>query len=105
MSIPRPTKAQSRLDNWVYIGDDNDFLSHLKLQFPSSNGIRLKFISNEIKDKDMVFFDSVFCSYKEIVEAFSNPLIQDVKKRIVYADQSFYLGSDTSDDRGEVVQI
>ena len=53
----------------------------------------------------MIFFDSGFSSYKEIIEGFSNPLIQNVKKRIVYADHSFYLGSDTSDDRGEVVQL
>jgi len=105
MSVPRRAKAQTRLVNWVYIGDDDDFLSDLRLQLPSSNGFRLTSISDEIKDNEMVLFDSGFCSYKDIVGAFSDPLIQHVKKRIVYVDRSFYLGSDTSDDRGEVVQL
>lgn len=105
ISEPSQSKDQTSIGNWGYVGNDQDLFSRLDLHLPSSNGVQFTSVSEELKDRDMVFLDGNFCSYKDIVETFSKPSIQQVKKRIVYFDHSFYLGSDTSDNRGEVVQL
>lgn len=105
ISAPDSSKASARLDTWVYLGENEQFFEQLKFKLPSSKGIILQAISDEIKEGDIVFFDSSSFTFSEIIQAISNPLIEKVKKRIVYPDHSFYLGSDASDERGEVVTL
>ncbi len=105
ISAPGSSKAQLKLDTWVYLGENEQFFEQLKLKLPSSKGVIFKAISDEIKDGDIVFFDSNFSTFHDIIEAISNPLIEKAKKRIIYRDHSFYLGSDASDEKGEVVTL
>ena len=105
ISAPPSSKPQAKCATWAYIGEDEQFFKLLKLKLPSSKGLNLKTVEDEIEDVDMVFFDSSFFTYDEIIGLISKPLIEKVRKRIIYRDHSFYLGSDASDERGEVVKL
>ncbi len=105
ISAPGASKAKEKFDSWVYLGDDDQFFEKLKLRFDASKGFKRRAIEDEIKEVEIIFFDSSFISYQDIIKSISNPLIQKVKKRIICRDHSFYLGSDASDERGEVVDL
>jgi len=105
ISAPVSSKAHAKVTTWVYMGENEDFFEELKLKLPSSKGLILKAISDEIKEGELVFFDSSCFTFTDIIQAISNPLLEKVKKRIIYLDHSFYLGSDASDERGEVVTM
>jgi len=51
----------------------------------------------------LLFFDSKMLSYKEIISCFGQQKDVGSRKRIISTDGTYYLGSDTSYDRGEVV--
>ncbi len=105
ISAPGRSKPQAKFATWAYIGDDEQFFKRLKLKLPSSKGLNSRVIEEEIKDVEMIFYDSKFFAFHDIIKSISNPLLEKVKKRIIYRDHSFYLGSDTSDERGEVVDL
>ncbi len=105
ISVPLSPKIHAKFDTWAYIGDDVQFFNSFKLKSPASKAYNLRAISDEIEGVDLIFFDASFCTFKEIIEAISNPLLKNVRKRIICRDHSFYLGSDASDERGEVVNL
>lgn len=105
ISFPHSKSNPTKIESWVFLGNNDQFFNRLKLSLPSSKGMSMIEVPAEIKDVDMILMDSSFISFETIIEAISNPLVKSVKKRIVYGDQSFYLGSDTSDERGEVVKF
>ena len=105
VSISDGSKRSTQFNTYGYLGDDEEFLEKMKIKFPSSKVERYIEISDQLKNVEIVFFDSSFMPYKDIIEAIDNPLLEKVKKRIIYHDHSFYLGSDSSDERGEVVQL
>ena len=54
-------------------------------------------------ETDMLFFDSNVLSYKQIITCFALQKDLVPRKRIISEDGTYYLGSDTAYDRGEVV--
>ena len=102
---PRSSKPRATIHSWAYIGNDDQLFKKLQLKLGTSKGFNLRAVGDEIKDVDLVFFDRNFFSYDEMIRSISNPLIEKVRKRIIYRDHSFYLGSDISDERGEVVDL
>lgn len=105
ISVPRSSKNQTNFDSWAYIGGDLRIYNKLKLALSSPKEFIREKVSNDISNVEIIFFDSNFLTFKEIIEMFSDPLLKNVKKRIIFHDHSFYLGSDNSNERGEVVQI
>lgn len=102
---PGSSKPRGTIQSWAYIGNDDQLFKKLQLKLDSDKGFNLRAIGEEIKEVDMVFFDRNFFTYDELIKSISNPLIEKVRKRIIYRDHSFYLGSDISDERGEVVDL
>ncbi|MEL4455899.1 glycosyltransferase family 2 protein [Lutimonas vermicola] len=90
-------------DTWIYFGNDKQVFEKLKNKYPFSNGLYEQPAGKEFLQPELAFFDSKNLSYTKIIERISDPNFSGVKKRIISADQSFYLGSDASDERGEVV--
>ena len=104
--IGQPTsKPVSDRANWIYAGDDPKLFDLLKKKFPDSRGSQLTQIEKDKVDQEIVFFDSKTTKFAEIVKEMHKPYLSSLKKRIVAQDHSFYLGSDSSNERGEVVPL
>ncbi len=69
--------------------------------------------TTEVRDKlptdhthfDMIVFDNAFISNKEIIEMIAQLKSVKISKRIIPKNTSFLIGSDSSTDRGKVVQF
>ena len=96
---------QVMFDSWTYYGNDKQLFERLKIKYPFSNGLYEKSAGKEIQQSELAFFDSNSLSYAKIIERIGDPILSGVKKRIISADQTFYLGSDASDQRGEIVKL
>ena len=104
--IGQPTpKSVSDASNWIYAGDDPKLFNLLKKKFPDSRGSQLTQIEKDKVDQEIVFFDSKTTKFADIINEMHKPYLSSLKKRIVAQDHSFYLGSDSSNERGEVVQL
>ncbi|MEN8124079.1 MAG: glycosyltransferase family 2 protein [Bacteroidota bacterium] len=57
----------------------------------------------DISGFDTIFIDQNYVSNKEIIQIFQEEQLQNLSKRIISKDSNFYLGSDSSIDKGEVV--
>jgi GT2 family glycosyltransferase len=88
---------------WMYIGNNELIFHQLKNQYPELTGSMIYEPPEKDLETDMLFFDSNMLSYKQIISCFV--LQKDVasRKRIISIDGTYYLGSDTSYGRGEVV--
>ena len=91
--------------DWLYVGDDKLLLEGLKTLFTNSKNYDICQFDDEIPSCQIVFLDSKAGTYSQIIEIISKTELRQVKKRILSQDHKFYLGSDSSNHRGEVVQI
>ena len=105
IAVPKKTKRAAEIKSFVFIGEDRECYAALKN--------KLKPVKSEIINTpelytggyDYVFFDSKSLGYSEIIENIGKPEFFGVKKRLLSKDQNFYLGSDYSDRRGEVIEL
>ena len=89
--------------NIVIIGDkSNSYQNILDIVKPKKVKITKKFLL-DFSEFDTVFFDQKFMSNSDIIKYFKAKQLQDVSKRIISKNSKFYLGSDTSSSKGEVV--
>ena len=102
---PAISKPGSDTANWIYAGDDQKIFHLLKKKFPNSKGSLLTQIEKENLHWEVIFFDSKSIKFGEIVDEMHHSNIYPLRKRIIAQDHSFYLGSDSSNERGEVVQL
>lgn len=63
------------------------------------------YISNHTKDFVEIIFDNHTILFKNIIETIVNCSSKSIRYRIIPAQSSFYIGSDSSESRGEVVTI
>jgi len=105
VSVSSDKGDQVMFNTWIYFGNDKQLFEKLKNKYPFSKGLYEKSAGKEFQQPELAFFDSKNLSYTKIIESISDPILRGVKKRIISADQSFYLGSDASDERGEVVNL
>lgn len=91
--------------DWVYVGKNKKLFDRLKTLFSDPKAVALKEVEEAISNHQVVFFDSKELASSHIIKAISNPEFDQVKKRIISEDHRFYLGSDSSNTRGEVVHI
>lgn len=93
------------LTNWLYAGSDESVFDLLKKKFPGTQG----YLSTQVGERDIheefIFFDSKSLKYGQIIHEMHQPGLAQIRKRIIAQDGSFYLGSDTSNERGEVVPL
>ncbi len=89
----------------LLIGKDSIKYERLKLIL---NPIQVDFsdaISDNFSDYDRLVFDGDLFSFKEIINNFKKLKSYYIQLRIIPGDTSFYIGSDTSIGRGEIVEF
>ena len=106
-SVAKATDEQVPLTfhSWVCLGHDEKVFNRIKIKFPRASGRLLSSLDDRISESEVVFFDMGSLSCGEIIEGMSHPALAEVKKRIISEDHSFYLGSDVSFERGEVMAL
>lgn len=103
--VPKNSEKPAEIKSFVFIGEDQDCYAQMR---DTINPLKSKIIKNpDLKsyDYDYVLFDTKSVSYSEIIENMAKPEFSGVRKRLLSKDRSFYLGSDHSDKRGEVVVL
>ena len=88
---------------WIYIGKDELTYQRLKKRYPTMAGTMMSEASERALETDLLFLDSKELSFKHMITCFSQQRDVASRKRIISEDGTYYLGSDTSYDRGEVV--
>ena len=102
-SLKNTEGPENKCVNWAYLGDNEMIFSKLQNKLPDASGIVIHEISKKAMEVDMLFFDSSYLSFTEIISCLAQQKDLAFAKRIISEDGSFYAGSDTSDGRGEVV--
>lgn len=98
-------KPENKCGDWAYLGDNEMIYNKLINKFPGAEGRMIQEISKKTMDIDMLFFDSAYVTFTEIISHLAQQKKLSFAKRIISEDGSFYIGSDTSDGRGEVVLL
>ena len=102
-SLKNTEKPENKCANWAYLGANKKIYSKLQNELPDAAGSMIHEISKKEMEVDMLFFDSSYLSFTEIISCLAQQKDHTFAKRIISEDGSFYAGSDTSDGRGEVV--
>ena len=105
MIRPKETKTFSVITNWVYAGNDESVFDSLKKKFSDTQGFLMTEVEEHHINQEIIFFDSNSQKYGEIIHEMQQPGLAETRKRIIAQDGSFYLGSDSSNERGEVVPL
>lgn len=90
---------------WVYLGEDDLMLDRLKALYPDTLNYSMEQLDVELDTARSIFFDSKTLKFSEIIDKVSMSSLRDSRKRIIAQDHSFYLGSDSSNERGEIVEL
>ncbi len=90
---------------WVYLGEDKLMLDRLKALHPDSLCYSMQHLDIDLDTARTIFFDSKSLKFSQIIDKISMSSLRDSRKRIISQDHRFYLGSDTSNERGEVVEL
>ena len=103
-------KEKNESDNRIksrilFIGDNQEIFHRIKQKSQAKKAEISTKIPLNIADFDVVIFDSAFMAYKEIIKYFQDEKLQNICKRIIPKYTNFYIGSDTSTGRGEVVKF
>jgi len=105
MSLKNTDRPEIKCVNWAYLGKNEMVYSKLLNKLPDTSGSMIHEISNKTMEVDMIFFDSAYLTFTEIIISLAQQSGLSYAKRIISEDGSFYIGSDTSDGRGEVVLL
>ncbi len=105
------SKEKSESDNnriksrILFIGDNQEIFNKIKHKLQTEKAQISNSIPLNIADFDTIIFDSVFMPYKEIIKKFQLLELENISKRIIPKHTNFYIGSDSSTSRGEVVKF
>lgn len=102
-TIPHPKHRRDTFKTWMYIGNNESIFHQLENQYPELAGSMIYEPSKKGLETGILFFDSNMLSYNQIINCFALQKDFASKKRIISIDGTYYLGSDTSYDRGEVI--
>lgn len=101
----KETKIVPVITNWIYAGSDDAIFDLLKKKYPDTQGCIMDQVDVSNVNQEIIFFDSNSLEYSQIVQEMHQPVLHKLRKRIIAQDHSFYLGSDTSNERGDVVRL
>ena len=101
----KETKTVPVMTNWIYAGNDKAIFDLLQKKFPGTQGCLMTQVEGHTINQEIIFFDSNSQKYGQIIHEMNQPELRELRKRIIAQDRSFYLGSDTSNERGEVVPL
>jgi len=91
--------------NILYVGKDKEIYKKLVLQIKPTISKITDQIEDINGDFDTVFFDNTFVSNKEIIKLIQEVQLKNISKRIIPRNTNFYIGSDSSTNRGEAIQF
>ena len=100
-----PQKQENKISKWTYIGGNEMIYHKLQSMFPEATGSMLSSILEQPIVADKLFMDSSDLSFSQIISCIDRQNKMGSLNRIIDEDGIFYLGSDTSQNRGEVVFI
>jgi GT2 family glycosyltransferase len=91
--------------NIIYVGKDKEIYKKLVLQIKPTISKITDQIEDINGDYETVFFDNTFISNKEIIKLIQEVQLKNISKRIIPRNTNFYIGSDSSANRGEAIQF
>ena len=91
--------------NIIYVGKDKEIYKKLVLQIKPTISKITDQIEDINGDYETVFFDNTFISNKEIIKLIQEVQLKNISKRIIPRNTNFYIGSDSSTNRGEAIQF
>lgn len=104
---PSIKQADIQKDNKIlsllYIGNSEEVFKKIKNNIKPQRAEKNEMLPKDYSSFDKIIFDNTIISNKEIIENFIK--LKDIKisKRIIPNGTSFFIGSDSSNERGEVV--
>ncbi len=98
-------KNSKIIKNIILIGENKTLLENVLGENKNCSVQMVKEIPDDISKWDMIIFDNSYLSNKEIIETIKSLKNVKLSKRIIPKNSKFYIGSDSSVDRGEVVMI
>ena len=100
----REEKQESRKINSLILISDNKHLREKVLCKIKDATVQMaKEVPKDLHKWDMIIFDNTYLSNKKIIKNIKSLEHLKLAKRIIPKNSNFYLGSDSSVDRGEVV--
>lgn len=91
--------------NIIYVGKDKEIYKKLVLQIKPTISKITDQIEDINGDYETIFFDNTFISNKEIIKLIQEVQLKNISKRIIPRNTNFYIGSDSSANRGEAIQF
>lgn len=106
-SFKRKTNNEGNIikNNLLFISDNQEKFEKIKQNGTFQESQISKVIIDKTPNFDIIIFDNNFISNKEIFENFQKPILQKFSKIILPKSTNFYLGSDSSSSKGEVVEF
>lgn len=98
------TKSLMR-NKMIYIGDDFHTYDNIKRHLQTEISEFCSTPPATIENYELIILDSACLSFSEIIKYFEELKSIKIRKRIIPKNTNFIIGSDSSSDRGEVVQI
>lgn len=102
-STEMPKRGGDKAFEWTYVGGNEKIYHILQSRFPEATGSMTPSISDKPIATDKLFLDSSYVSFSQIISCIDRQKRMGSRNRIISEDGIFYLGSDTSNGRGEVV--
>jgi len=98
-------KNDNKVFSLLYIGNNEDVFKKLKQKNkPQSAEINNK-LPKDCSSFDTIVFDNTVISNKEIIKNMIKLKAVKISKRIIPNSTSFFIGSDSSTGRGEVIEF
>jgi GT2 family glycosyltransferase len=98
-------KRKGSFKNLLYLGDNPITFQKIKKTAVRSQVKMISVLPDDLVLYDCVIFDHEFLSAKKIISQINNLKEVNIAKRIIPKGTGFYIGSDSSSNRGEVVII
>jgi len=105
LSVSKNKREENPAKNFLLISDDQILFEKLQNKLGAQKISISRSVPEQIAALDMVIFDQTFVSTKEIINNFQNAKLKNIPKRIIPKRSNYFIGSDSSAKRGEVVKF
>jgi len=102
-STKKPWKQEDEDFEWTYIGRNKNLFTALQIKFPKATGNMIESISDTSIATHKLYLDSADVTFSQIISCIHRQNDMGSTNLIIAQDGTFYVGSETSDNRGEVV--
>ena len=99
------TQKGNKVFDLLYIGDSEKVFKKSKNKIKPQVAEKNNILSRDCSSFDKIIFDNTIMSNKEIIENMMKLRSVKISKRIIPNGTSFFIGSDSSNSRGEAVEF